>query len=167
MFLFISVRSRNEEEGTADCTCVRRGAGRRMTQSWLKEKEMYSWGRSSAGRAPALQAGGQEFDSPRLHHMNLENFIEETKQSLRYYDECLSTSDLNANLETSNENTRERKFLSKLNQKIAKRNCSDPRSEEESHRRLYSGMSRMANDERQRSRQFIEAILSQATKGIR
>ena len=27
-----------------------------------------TWGRSSAGRAPALQAGGQEFDSPRLHH---------------------------------------------------------------------------------------------------
>ena len=27
------------------------------------------WGRSSAGRAPALQAGGQEFDSPRLHHL--------------------------------------------------------------------------------------------------
>ena len=26
-------------------------------------------GRSSAGRAPALQAGGQEFDSPRLHHL--------------------------------------------------------------------------------------------------
>ena len=26
-----------------------------------------SWGRSSAGRAPALQAGGQEFDSPHLH----------------------------------------------------------------------------------------------------
>ena len=100
-------------------------------------------------------------------NMNLENFIEETKQSLRHCDECLSTSDLNANLETSNENTRERKFLSKLNQKIAKRNCSDPRSEEESHRRLYSSMSRMANDERQRSRQFIEAILSQATKGIR
>ena len=47
--------------------------------------------------------------------MNLENFIEETKQSLRYYDECLSTSDLNANLETSNENTRERKFLSNEN----------------------------------------------------
>ena len=100
-------------------------------------------------------------------NMNLENFIEETKQSLRHCDECLSTSDLNANLETSNENTRERKFLSKLNQKIAKRNCSDPRSEKESHRRLYSSMSRMANDERQRSRQFIEAILSQATKGIR
>ena len=25
-------------------------------------------GRSSDGRAPALQAGGQEFNSPRLHH---------------------------------------------------------------------------------------------------
>ena len=44
-----------------------------MTQSWLKEKEMYSWGRSSAGRAPALQAGGQEFDSPHLHHFFLSN----------------------------------------------------------------------------------------------
>jgi hypothetical protein len=27
-----------------------------------------SWGRSSVGRAPALQAGGQGFESPRLHH---------------------------------------------------------------------------------------------------
>ena len=26
------------------------------------------WGYSSAGRAPALHAGGQEFDPPRLHH---------------------------------------------------------------------------------------------------
>ena len=26
-------------------------------------------GRSSAGRAPALHAGGQEFDPPRLHHL--------------------------------------------------------------------------------------------------
>ena len=25
------------------------------------------WGRSSVGRAPALQAGGQEFESLRLH----------------------------------------------------------------------------------------------------
>ena len=30
---------------------------------WLPE----SWGRSSVGRAPALQAGGQEFESLRLH----------------------------------------------------------------------------------------------------
>ena len=26
------------------------------------------WGLSSAGRAPALHAGGQGFDPPRLHH---------------------------------------------------------------------------------------------------
>ena len=26
------------------------------------------WGCSSAGRAPALQAGCQEFESPQLHH---------------------------------------------------------------------------------------------------
>ena len=27
------------------------------------------WGRSSAGRAPALQAGGHRFDPDRLHHL--------------------------------------------------------------------------------------------------
>ena len=30
------------------------------------------WGFSSAGRAPALHAGGQEFESPILHHLNQE-----------------------------------------------------------------------------------------------
>ena len=35
----------------------------------LKVHTFKKWGRSSAGRAPALQAGGQEFDSPRLHHI--------------------------------------------------------------------------------------------------
>ena len=34
---------------------------------WL----IYIWGYSSVGRAPALQAGGQEFDSPYLHHENI------------------------------------------------------------------------------------------------
>ena len=29
-----------------------------------------SWGFSSAGRAPALHAGGQEFESPNLHQLN-------------------------------------------------------------------------------------------------
>ena len=33
------------------------------------------WGCSSAGRAPALQAGGQGFDSPHLHHGGMENRI--------------------------------------------------------------------------------------------
>ena len=31
----------------------------------FQKKEI--WGYSSAGRAPALQAGGQEFDPPHLH----------------------------------------------------------------------------------------------------
>ena len=30
---------------------------------------MSLWGISSAGRAPALHAGGQEFDPPTLHHL--------------------------------------------------------------------------------------------------
>ena len=43
-----------------------------MTNGKHKErKELgprdFSWGYSSAGRAPALQAGGQEFDPPYLH----------------------------------------------------------------------------------------------------
>ena len=29
----------------------------------------FIWGYSSAGRAPALQAGGQRFDSARLHQL--------------------------------------------------------------------------------------------------
>ena len=44
-----------------------------------KEKIFYSdalfiRGCSSAGRAPALQAGGQEFDSPHLHQITLKDF---------------------------------------------------------------------------------------------
>ncbi|CAN0512251.1 unnamed protein product, partial [Laminaria digitata] len=30
-----------------------------------------AWGLSSAGRAPDLHSGGQEFDPPRLHHLCL------------------------------------------------------------------------------------------------
>ena len=32
------------------------------------------WGYSSAGRAPALHAGGQEFESLYLHHNDLSQF---------------------------------------------------------------------------------------------
>ena len=39
---------------------------------WSEEKpitdQKLEWGFSSAGRAPALHAGGQEFESPNLHH---------------------------------------------------------------------------------------------------
>ena len=33
----------------------------------IRAKNDKRWGYSSAGRAPALQAGGQEFDPPYLH----------------------------------------------------------------------------------------------------
>ena len=34
----------------------------------LQKEINFIWGCSSAGRAPALQAGGQEFDPPYLHY---------------------------------------------------------------------------------------------------
>jgi hypothetical protein len=37
--------------------------------------QTHTWGYSSVGRAPALQAGGQEFESLYLHHLYLENCI--------------------------------------------------------------------------------------------
>ena len=36
---------------------------------------MSLWGISSAGRAPALHAGGQGFEPLILHHLYLENWI--------------------------------------------------------------------------------------------
>ena len=36
---------------------------------------MFLWGCSSAGRAPALHAGGQEFDPPRLHQFKMNQKI--------------------------------------------------------------------------------------------
>ena len=33
-------------------------------------KQSKKWGFSSVGRAPALHAGGQEFESPKLHHLD-------------------------------------------------------------------------------------------------
>ena len=40
-------------------------------QDEFRIQDRLTWGRSSVGRAPALQAGGQEFESPRLHHFLL------------------------------------------------------------------------------------------------
>ena len=45
-----------------------REAGRLLYKR-IKEKEKKQRGRSSVGRAPALQAGGQEFESLRLHRI--------------------------------------------------------------------------------------------------
>ncbi len=35
--------------------------------SWFDSRQIYSWGRSSVGRAPALHADGRRFESARLH----------------------------------------------------------------------------------------------------
>ena len=53
---------------------------------WSGEKpitdQKLEWGFSSAGRAPALHAGGQEFESPILHHLKqLEQLKSEPKGS--------------------------------------------------------------------------------------
>ena len=41
------------------------------------------WGCSSAGRAPALQAGGQEFDPPQLHqNFTTSNILVALKRAL-------------------------------------------------------------------------------------
>ena len=40
-----------------------------MAARFIKKNSDIQWGRSSVGRAPALQAGGQEFESLRLHWM--------------------------------------------------------------------------------------------------
>ena len=41
--------------------------GHARPPNWIGDTTSLIWGCSSAGRAPALQAGGQEFDPPHLH----------------------------------------------------------------------------------------------------
>ena len=40
-----------------------------IIQLLVCEKDIGIWGISSAGRAPRLHRGGQEFDPPMLHHI--------------------------------------------------------------------------------------------------
>ena len=46
------------------------------------------WGCSSVGRAPALQAGGQGFESPHLHGDNEES-IQGSNDLARRWDACV------------------------------------------------------------------------------
>ena len=41
---------------------------------------MMKWGYSSAGRAPALHAGGQRFDPAYLHHLSSLNKLSENSE---------------------------------------------------------------------------------------
>ena len=42
------------------------------------------WGCSSAGRAPALHAGGQEFDPPHLHQQEFRRKNDREKKALAW-----------------------------------------------------------------------------------
>ena len=53
----------------------------RLPAKW--EVTTFKWGCSSAGRAPALQAGGQEFDSPHLHQGRTEDERNDCRQDHR------------------------------------------------------------------------------------
>ena len=60
------------------------------------------WGISSAGRAPALHAGGQEFESPILHHLKqLEQLKSEPKGSFLMLSIHLSFEEIIADLNSA------------------------------------------------------------------
>ena len=61
------------------------------------------WGFSSAGRAPALHAGGQEFESPNLHHLKqLEQLKSEPKGSFLMLSIHSSFEEIVADLNSAN-----------------------------------------------------------------
>ena len=62
----ILVQARKQGAGSTD-----------VRQAEADEASTKIWGCSSAGRAPALQAGGQEFDSPHLHHTKAKAKVKE------------------------------------------------------------------------------------------
>ena len=49
--------------------------GRRFESCLPDHYELVYWGLSSAGRAPALHAGGQRFDPARLHQLKNSNHL--------------------------------------------------------------------------------------------
>ncbi len=57
---------------------------RRVTAGWFGEISLAEtqWGCSSVGRAVALQAIGQEFESPQLHHTGSVVFAGEARVGL-------------------------------------------------------------------------------------
>ena len=59
----------------------------------LLQKKMKIWGFSSAGRAPALQAGGQRFDPANLHHIlkRLTEVPTKVEASLNFFKEFICT----------------------------------------------------------------------------
>ena len=109
--------------------CNRRGfpAGKRVHFGPPLQKEEPLWGVSSAGRAPALQAGGHRFDPGTLHHEEIDwnsngswCFIESLKE-IQMHLENWTLFSLWCNYEKA---TVKEKFLIKrvINTILAKRN---------------------------------------------
>ena len=65
------IQGRNYEESFKKCCLILRVLEKGFSGDMRNERELYVpwkiWGYSSAGRAPALQAGGQRFDPVYLH----------------------------------------------------------------------------------------------------
>ena len=53
-------------------------------KEWKYFRSPVIWGCSSAGRAPALQAGGQEFDSPHLHQRASEDGNDDRSPKIKW-----------------------------------------------------------------------------------
>ena len=71
---------RRKQYGVYKGSTMRRAAGvfeKRWTQTYSTDERQAlceTWGCSSAGRAPALQAGGRQFDSVHLHQLHWRQF---------------------------------------------------------------------------------------------
>ena len=60
------------------------------SESWPTTSKNLIWGVSSAGRAPALQAGGHRFDPGTLHHKKLTEVPLQEETSLNFLKEIPS-----------------------------------------------------------------------------
>ena len=60
-----------EQDSVASRYCLILRALERGNSEEEQTEALKAWGYSSAGRAPALQAGGQEFEPPYLHQHGL------------------------------------------------------------------------------------------------
>ena len=61
---------------------------------------MEIWGFSSAGRAPALQAGGQRFDPANLHHKKRLTEVANERKNVRSFIESLAKEAQTCTLKT-------------------------------------------------------------------
>ena len=62
-----NTRKRKKKNKTKSLIAAEKEHEKFLRKIGAKISKQQPRGRSSVGRAPALQAGGQEFDSPRLH----------------------------------------------------------------------------------------------------